>query len=154
MCGNSQRAGGLGIKKYFLIPSILLLPKVYGGLLIMTPYGEGSCNPSTCRVISVEDWYRQSRKYSKGSIVRKYLVYVFPLVGQWAVWKISNGRKVRVGNTLGWEENDFLAFKYPPPSYSLSWYFLSGRCQSPITPSQREAGLEVGGSLRDGRHIS
>jgi hypothetical protein len=39
-------------------------------------------------------------KSSKGSIVWKALVEAFPLVGNWMVWCIGNGEKVRLGEDL------------------------------------------------------
>jgi hypothetical protein len=45
----------------------------------------------------IEEWYNQPRKSSSGSNVWKELVENFPLVGSWTVWKIGNGRKVKIG---------------------------------------------------------
>jgi hypothetical protein len=47
--------------------------------------------------ILVDDWFRQPSKYSKGSIVWKALVSSFPLVDQWTMWKIKDGRSVPIG---------------------------------------------------------
>jgi len=47
--------------------------------------------------LSVIEWFRQLNKSSKGSIVWKALVEAFPLVGEWVVWKIGDGKNARVG---------------------------------------------------------
>jgi hypothetical protein len=64
--------------------------------------------------LSVVDWFQTPVKSSKGSIVWKDLVEYFPLVGNWTVWQIGNGRNVRLGEDpwLGVGDN----FRLSPPS--------------------------------------
>jgi hypothetical protein len=47
--------------------------------------------------LSIVEWFHFPVKSSKGSIMWKALVEAFPLVGKWTVWKIGNGRNVRLG---------------------------------------------------------
>lgn len=47
--------------------------------------------------MSIEDWLRTERKQAQGaSIVCKVLVTAFPIVGNWIVWQIGNGSKLRI----------------------------------------------------------
>jgi hypothetical protein len=63
--------------------------------------------------LSISEWFREPLKSSKGSIVWKALVEAFPLVGNWTVWRIGNGEKVRLGEDpwLGAGNN----YKLSPP---------------------------------------
>jgi hypothetical protein len=48
--------------------------------------------------MSMDELYRMPRTTSKnGSIVWKALVATFPQDGNWTIWKIGNGSKVRIG---------------------------------------------------------
>jgi len=46
----------------------------------------------------VEDWIRSPTKsHQNASIVSKYMILSFPLVGRWLIWKVDGGNKVILG---------------------------------------------------------
>ena len=47
--------------------------------------------------LSIEDWFRLERKNTHGdSIVWKGMEKLFPLVGNWTSWKVSNKRMIQI----------------------------------------------------------
>jgi hypothetical protein len=57
--------------------------------------------------MSIVDWFKIPSKSSKGSIVWNALVESFKMVGVWTVWKVGNGRSIRLGEDprLGSRQN-------------------------------------------------
>jgi hypothetical protein len=48
--------------------------------------------------LSIEDWFCLPRKSSKNNLnIWIYLVEAFPLVGNWTMWRIGNGKNVKIG---------------------------------------------------------
>jgi hypothetical protein len=88
--------GGWGLKNIYQISQYLAAKIVWWlthnfslwGRVMWSKYLNG---------LSMEDQYRDPQKSSKnGSIVWKYLVASLPLIGPWTVWKIRDGKKVRI----------------------------------------------------------
>ena len=56
-----------------------------------------------CSDSKIVEWFRNPIKFDKnGSIRWKTLVLAFPLVGNWSMWKIGNGKRDIIGENL-WE---------------------------------------------------
>jgi hypothetical protein len=48
--------------------------------------------------VTFEEWYHMPKKsVINNSIVWKALIDAFPLFGEWTVWRVGNGKSLRIG---------------------------------------------------------
>lgn len=59
------------------------------------------CNiaiPKYIKPFTVEEWIRLPTKtYQNASIIWKVVVFAFPLIKDWLVWKVGDGTRMRLG---------------------------------------------------------
>jgi hypothetical protein len=68
-----------------------------------------------------------NKKVQNGSIIWKYILNAFPLIGKWLIWKIGNGAHILIGKDpwIGSKDNHLLPENMVCSLNEGGFYYLS-----------------------------
>jgi len=77
---------------------------------------------------TIVDWIRNPiKKLQNDSIFWKYILDVFPLIGNWMIWKIGDGAQVLIEKDpwIGYKENHIIPYHLFHDIYRNGSYYLN-----------------------------